>query len=335
MKLYKDIITKQNRTWTNNVSKSIIKQNQARLWVAIAIFLTLLVQISIYLLLGSYNCNNLHLHNDRIYPQCRTETDCENLPTIYVITPTYSRHVQKAELIRLSHTFLLVPKLHWLIVEDSRWPTDLVTQFVNRLRVSFKFETITHLQAQTPRNFKIKSGEPTWKYPRGVWQRNKALDWIRGNVDDLDQNGVIYFADDDNTYDLELFDEIRRSKRVSVWPVAFVGGLLVEKPIVNKNNQVESFNSMWKSDRPFPIDMAGFAISIRLFRDNVNASFSSDQPIGYVESHFLGQFVKSFNELEPGASGCKRVLVWHTKTQKPTLHEEIKLSKPSTADIIW
>jgi len=41
------------------------------------------------------------------------------LPVIYVITPTYARAVQKADLTRLANTLLLVPSLHWIVVEDS------------------------------------------------------------------------------------------------------------------------------------------------------------------------------------------------------------------------
>jgi hypothetical protein len=47
-----------------------------------------------------------------------------------------------------------------------------------------------------------------------------------------DRDGVVYFADDDNTYALDLFKEIRTTTRVSVFPVGLVGGVLVEKPKV-------------------------------------------------------------------------------------------------------
>ncbi len=47
-----------------------------------------------------------------------------------------------------------------------------------------------------------------------------------------DRDGVVYFADDDNTYALDLFKEIRSTTRVSVFPVGLVGGVLVEKPKV-------------------------------------------------------------------------------------------------------
>ena len=43
---------------------------------------------------------------------------------------------------------------------------------------------------------------------------------------------MVYFADDDNTYALDLFHEIRTTARVSVFPVGLVGGVLVEKPKV-------------------------------------------------------------------------------------------------------
>lgn len=41
--------------------------------------------------------------------------------------------------------------------------------------------------------------------PRGVANRNAALDWVRANC----KTGVVYFGDDDNTYDIRLFEEVR------------------------------------------------------------------------------------------------------------------------------
>ena len=43
--------------------------------------------------------------------------------------------------------------------------------------------------------------------PRGVSNRNRGLEWIRANATD----GVFYFADDDNTYDLQIFQEVRKN----------------------------------------------------------------------------------------------------------------------------
>ena len=49
----------------------------------------------------------------------------EHFTPIYVITPTYTRAVQKAELTRLASVFVMVPNLHWIIVEDSPSKTNL------------------------------------------------------------------------------------------------------------------------------------------------------------------------------------------------------------------
>lgn len=50
-----------------------------------------------------------------------------------------------------------------------------------------------------PANFRTKKVKP-----RGVSNRNRGLEWIRANASE----GVFYFADDDNTYDVEIFDEV-------------------------------------------------------------------------------------------------------------------------------
>ena len=41
--------------------------------------------------------------------------------------------------------------------------------------------------------------------PRGVAARNAAMRWI---VDNAEDEGVMYFADDDNAYDIRLFEEV-------------------------------------------------------------------------------------------------------------------------------
>jgi beta-1,3-glucuronyltransferase len=52
-----------------------------------------------------------------------------------------------------------------------------------------------------PESFKKKKGAK----PRGVSNRNRGLQWLRTNA----KNGVFYFADDDNTYDIQLFEEVK------------------------------------------------------------------------------------------------------------------------------
>ena len=134
-------------------------------------------------------------------------------PTIYAITPTFARPVQKAELTRLSQTFLHVPNFHWIVVEDAVTKTTLVTRFLEESGLIY-----THLAAVTPPNYKLGRNDPNWKKPRGVEQRNAALRWLRENLRPTDR-GVVFFADDDNTYSIKLFHEVRETLTLSDGPV--------------------------------------------------------------------------------------------------------------------
>lgn len=127
------------------------------------------------------------------------------MPTVYVITPTYKRHTQKADLTRLSQTLLHVPRLHWIVVEDSEEKTGLVTRFLENCGVSH-----THLAVKTQKKLITKEGEPRWLKARGVDQRNLGLKWIREHFTS-DMKGVVYFGDDDNTYDMRIFEQVMYS----------------------------------------------------------------------------------------------------------------------------
>lgn len=268
---------------------------------------------------------NLLLHLQRKYPEERISlnqiTEGANLPTIYAITPTYRRPVQKAELIRLAHTFAHVPDFHWIVVEDGNHTSSLVKNLL--LKFPLKF---TLLNIATPLEFKPPlDPKLSWMKPRGVLQRNLGLQWLRENLVYYKDKGVVYFADDDNVYDLQVFEEMRHTKLVSVWPVALSGGLLVERPLV-KDGKVVGFNSIWRPKREFPIDMAGFAINLGLILSSPKAEFNLHLEIGDQESYLLRQLV-NVSELEPKANNCTKVLAWHTKTETPKLNGELKLRK--------
>ena len=50
--------------------------------------------------------------------------------------------------------------------------------------------------------------------PKGVANRNAAMKWIYEHVQEIsDDSGAFYFADDDNTYDIRIFEEIRNTER--------------------------------------------------------------------------------------------------------------------------
>lgn len=126
-----------------------------------------------------------------------------NLPTVFVVTPTFKRFVQKAELTRLSQAFKPVKNLHWIVVEDSVNKTNLVANFLRNSRLKY-----THLNVRTPDTLRRRKNEMRRSKPRGVVQRNIGIQWIRKNINPQRTPGVVYFADDDNTYDSRIFDEV-------------------------------------------------------------------------------------------------------------------------------
>ncbi|XP_042355527.1 galactosylgalactosylxylosylprotein 3-beta-glucuronosyltransferase 1-like [Plectropomus leopardus] len=258
------------------------------------------------------------VHTEYVYSRPPPWSDI--LPPIYIITPTYSRPVQKAELTRLSNTLLHVPNLHWILVEDSQRRSTLVSRLLQNTGLNY-----THLNVETPRNYKVRGDTRDPRIPRGTIQRNLALRWLRETFGaNSSQPGVVYFADDDNTYSLELFEEIRSTKKVSVWPVAFVGGLRYESPKVNTLGKVYGWKTVFDPHRPFAIDMAGFAVNLHLLLSKPQAYFKlRGVKGGYQESSLLKELV-TLSDLEPKAANCTKVLVWHTRTEKPLLVNEGK-----------
>lgn len=265
------------------------------------------------------------------------------LPWLYMLTPTYRRHTQKADLVRMANTLRQVPNLHWIVIEDADAKTRLVTRFLQTCGVAH----LTHLVQRTPKSMQRKIckwvdpriGCPQWRLgkeaelwtqPRGVEQRNAGLAALRAL---RPTNGVFYFADDDNSFSLDLFDTIRKVRRVGVWTVALSGGLVHEGPLV-KNGVVVDFHVGWRPDRPFPIDMASFAVNVNELTRRPHVKFDATAERGFLESAFLLNFIKDKSEMEPydydNCDGKPCVKVWHTKTQEPDLKAE-KVSKSDPA----
>ena len=138
----------------------------------------------------------------RIWEELEAEKD---LPTIFAITPTYVRMTQKVDLTSLCQTVMHVPNFVWIIIEDSEERTPLVTRLLQRCKV----ESI-HLNARTPLKMRPKPGQERipYLYSRGVEQRNTGLEWIRQHCSKRRCRDVVYFMDDDNKYDLRLFEEV-------------------------------------------------------------------------------------------------------------------------------
>lgn len=86
----------------------------------------------------------------------------------------------------------------WIVIEDSPTKTAVVEHVLSNCYVNS-----VHLNVVTSKESK-KAGQ------RGVEQRNAGLQWARKHCEKCGSscNGVIYFMDDDNKYDLRLFEQV-------------------------------------------------------------------------------------------------------------------------------
>ena len=115
---------------------------------------------------------------------------------------------------------------------------------------------------------------------------------------------------------------------MGVLPVGLVGGGAYEGPEC-ENGVVKGYHSLYKPDRTFALDMAGFAFTVQALIDS-NAQFSQDWIPGTLETKFASlvaggkdgplvgswpsqpRFVKE--RVMALADDCEKVYVWHTKT---------------------
>ncbi|CAL9780596.1 unnamed protein product [Musa acuminata subsp. burmannicoides] len=111
---------------------------------------------------------------------------------LIIVTPTYNRAFQGYHLSRLAHTLKLVPPpLLWIVVE-TKTATAETADILRRSGVMYR-----HLVCRKNTSVNLH---------RDVRQRHTALKHIR--LHRLD--GIVYMADDDNIYSLDLFDRLRQ-----------------------------------------------------------------------------------------------------------------------------
>ncbi|CAD5213233.1 unnamed protein product [Bursaphelenchus xylophilus] len=222
---------------------------------------------------------------------------------IIVVTPTYARPTRMPDLTRLAQTLMLVKNIHWLVIEDANRTSDAVNRLLQRSGVPHTYLFTTSVDSLPKRG---------WSH------RNMAIDIIKTKYRDYNGCAVVYFADDDNTYDFRLFDEyIRKVKGVGLWAVGFSGGAKVEAPHV-ENGKITKWDVVYAPKRQFATDMAGFAVNLRVLI-NSTARFTKKCGKSDPENCFLKQLNVSMKDLEPFGYDRqpKEILVWHTQSKLP------------------
>ncbi|CAB04033.3 Galactosylgalactosylxylosylprotein 3-beta-glucuronosyltransferase [Caenorhabditis elegans] len=228
---------------------------------------------------------------------------------IIVITPTYRRITRMPDITRMSNTLKQIKNLHWIVIEDGEELVPAVQNVLERSGLPYTY--VTH---------KTAKGYPA----KGWYQRDMALKMLRTNSSQILGNhkgeAVVYFADDDNSYDLRLFDDfIRNVKKLGVWAVGLVGGTIVEAPKV-ENKKVTSFNVKWEPSRPFAVDMAGFAINLKYILRSAAVFGPKCHGSGAPETCLLEKLGFELDDIQPFGyekEEDKEILVWHTRTSIP------------------
>ena len=99
---------------SGNSNFKILFLADVKMWSHIVMFGCLIIVLNFSSQLGYCKKKFTEIHGKVL------DVNDNSMPIIYAITPTYARPVQKAELTRLCNVFLLVPNIHWILVEDSK-----------------------------------------------------------------------------------------------------------------------------------------------------------------------------------------------------------------------
>lgn len=162
-------------------------------------------------------------------------------------------------------------RVRWLIFEDSNKNNGQTNypQHISFLRQELR--DFTHqIGLQVYWSLKRRPEERIIFTPKGVEGRRDGLARVRkhsakkGRMED-----VLFFGDDDNTYDTDLFRQLltlsRKNSTVLSWPVGLVTPeTRLSSLVLNEDGIPFSVHDGWKVNRKFPMDFGGFAISTGL-----------------------------------------------------------------------
>eukprot|EP00249_Psilotum_nudum_P013013 c24102_g1_i1 orf=289-1641(-) len=233
---------------------------------------------------------------------------------LIVVTPTYNRPFQALYLTRMSHTLKLVPPpLLWLVIEMHAQTMETAA-ILRRTGVMYR-----HLVCD--KNITVIKD-------RGVHQRNTGL----AHIEQHQLDGIVYFADDDNVYTLQLFEQMRRIKRFGTWPVGMLAHskakAILEGPVCD-GDMVIGWHTNEKSKRlrRFHVDMSGFAFNSTILWDPQRWRRPTLEPVrqldtvkeGFQETTFIEQVVEDESQMEGLPNGCSKVMVWHLHLESPNL----------------
>ena len=204
-----------------------------------------------------------------------------------IITCTYPRPHRLHYLNHLKVLLSFQDHIRWFVIDDNHMQDKELQEFLPN------FAIYKHIGPSKD---------------KGHIQRNLALEYIY----DMELDGIIYNADDDNRYDIRIFDEIRKSIHFSMFPV---GGDIrgveneSERPVVDPNTKkFIKWDSPWHQ-RKYPMDMGGFAFNSLLLH-KLEKPFWQHAGVGG-ESEFIDKIINSVDDIEFLCDNCTKTWVFH------------------------
>lgn len=174
---------------------------------------------------------------------------------LIIVTTTHVRPFQAYYLNRLAHTLSAVPKpLLWIVVDRYYQSMDTARILMS---TGVMYRHFACLMNVTNLRKMINC------------QRNIAIYHIKKHH----INGIVYFANDDGVYSLELFEEMRKIRRFGAWPVATFQDanrrLLLEGPLCNGKHVIGwHSNQNSRIVRRFRTSISGIAFNSTMIWDS-------------------------------------------------------------------
>jgi galactosylgalactosylxylosylprotein 3-beta-glucuronosyltransferase 3 len=259
--------------------------------------------------------------------QQQQPTMAQQQRVLYIVTPTNARPSQMVDMVRLKQTLQLASLvkhryIYWIVIEDAAAPaataaTTSGTSCTRRIRNLLLDSGLDF--AHVAQTTSVPDNSSNKNHHRGVDQRNRALDIIEHEVG---LEGVVYFADDDNAYDIQLFAELPATLQLSMFSVGFRGASRYQGFHVDpqQTGRIDRIDTNLDLGRKYPVDMAGFAFSTAVLLEK-HVRFDPAWPRGHLESAMVESIVGGDNlsEIEPLAGGCVKMggIVVDQLDQKP------------------
>jgi len=211
---------------------------------------------------------------------------------LILVTPTYYNPNRLFFINECIKVFSQIKNLIWILCEDNNNIDIEVNEILLKSGIEYKY---------------LAYG-PT--KDKGNEQRNFCYEYIVNN----NINGIIYNADDDNEYDIKIFDEIKKTKNISIFPVGNLGPG-IERPII-QNGKILRWDAGW-TERRFPVDMGGFAFNSKyLYKKKYeNKKLWNHKGIGG-ESEFINYITNDYDFLEFLCDNCNICYVKHNELHK-------------------